>query len=283
MDAAERARLKGEILDELAPLLYERLAAEAWGRLLVSVSRGADGVEYRVSAIDVDDIVGDEAALERAFEGPGRADYLPLLASATEALAALAGVDLDDAGGGTLVRQPGGGGFAWLPGLVRAPSEAFEARRDADVAELERRRQALPEPLRTARVQLDAEAERATFFDAAGRPAGAARALLVGSFSRRSHAWLWGWGHRDLPEPMRRAVKDVLDAAPDRSVWEISTQQFGTDEPTAWALCALFCAESRAEAAVRLAHADGGVFVALYDVRVEPDAEGGAPGGERLA
>lgn len=266
MDAEERTRLRGEILDELAPLLHERFAADAWGRLLIAVTRGQQGGGYRVAAVDVDDIVGDEAALERAFGGANRDDSLDALGAATEALAALAGVDLERAQGGTIVRLAEGG-FAWLPGLVRAPSTAFEARRDGEVAELERCFRALPEPLRSARVDLDAEAGRVRFFDAENRPIGEAKGLLVGSFSRRSFAWLWGWGHRDLPEPMRREVKDVLDNVVDRSIWEVSERQFGSDEPTAWALCALFCSESKAEAALRLTHPDGNVFVAVYDVR----------------
>ncbi len=283
MEAAERDRLRGEILDELAPLLRERLAAEVWGRLLVTLTHAGEGGEggegggYRVTAIDVDDIVGDEAPLERALEGESKGELLAVLGAATEALAALDGVDLEQAAGGTLVRRLDGG-FAWLPGLVRAPSAGFEARRDRDVGELERRRLALPEPLRAARVALDAETGRVTFFDAAGAPAGTARGRLVGSFSRRSHAWLWGWAHPDMAEPMRRAVKDVLDGVLDRSLWEVSERQFGTDEPTAWALCALFCAESGADAALRLAHAEGSIFLALYDVRVGAD-EGAAGGG----
>ncbi|HEU4412315.1 MAG TPA: hypothetical protein VFS43_44140 [Polyangiaceae bacterium] len=279
MDAEERARLRGEILGELAPLLHERFAADAWGRLLVALAREpGEAGGYRVASIDVDEIVGDEAALEQAFGGPGRDELLDVLRASTEALAALAGVDLEQAQGGTLVRRPEGG-FAWLPGLVRAPSAAFDARRDGDVRELERRFRELPGPLRSARVDLDAESGRVTFFDAEGKPVGEARGALVGTFSRRSYAWLWGWAHRDLPEPMRRAVKDVLDGILDRTLWEVSERQFGTDEPTAWALCALYCAESKADAALRLTHAEGSVFVALYDVRASGDeGPGGEPG-----
>jgi hypothetical protein len=271
MDAAERTRIGAEILEELAPLLHERLAADAWGRLLVTLAPGGEPGNHRVTSVDVDDIVGEEKALERAFEPrPELAELLSALAAATEALSALAGVDLEQTQGGTFLRRPEGG-FAWLPGLVRAPSAAFEERRDRDKGELERRWRALPEALRTARVELDAEAQRVTFFGPDGQRAGVARAQLVGSFSQRSRAWLWGWAHRDLPEPMGRAVKDVLDAVLDRSLWEVSERQFGTDEATAWALCGFFCAESGAAAALRLAHAEGSVFVAVYDVQTEGD------------
>ncbi|HEU4534017.1 MAG TPA: hypothetical protein VFS00_07865, partial [Polyangiaceae bacterium] len=199
MDAAERARLGAEILEELTTLLHERLAADAWGRLLVTLRPAGEAGGYRVASVDVDDIVGEESALERAFAPrPELDEVLIALAAATEALSALAGVDLGQTEGGTFLRRPEGG-FAWLPGLVRAPSAAFEARRDREAGELERRWRALPDALRSARVEFDAEAQRASFFGPDGRRAGGAKALLVGSFSRQSRAWLWGWAHRDLP------------------------------------------------------------------------------------
>jgi uncharacterized protein DUF6882 len=240
----------------------------------VNVVRSDNGVDYRVVSIDVDDIVGDEQAIEQAFATLEGDSLLMMLAAATEALSALTGVDLDQTSGGTLVRLPEGG-FGFLPGLVRSPSASFEARRDGDVAELERHFRAIDASLRSSRVAFDAEAGRVTFLDAEGAPAGEARALLVGSFSRRSHAFRWGWAHDNLPESMRRAVKDVLDGVLDRSMWEVSERQFGSDEPTSWALCGLFRAESGADAVLRLTHAEGSVFVAVYDVRALGDEGAG--------
>ena len=130
MDNAETARMREEILRELEPLLYENLAAAEWGRALVRVQRAPVGDRVRVVGIDIEDLVGDEGKVDAALAGRDARALLPLLADATVALAATCGVEVDDIEGGTILRRPGGG-FAWLPGLVHAPSAGFERLRDA--------------------------------------------------------------------------------------------------------------------------------------------------------
>src|SRR3974390_1399623 len=101
-------RMRQDILDEIGGLLRDHLEAEQWGRVLVAVVRRDDG-EPAVADIDVEDIVGDEARIDAAFGMQNIGPLLPVLAKATEALCGLAGVELDDVGGGTFLRQPGDG------------------------------------------------------------------------------------------------------------------------------------------------------------------------------
>ncbi|HEY8090681.1 MAG TPA: hypothetical protein VIF09_22620, partial [Polyangiaceae bacterium] len=119
MDAAEKASSRAEILAEVGAIFREHLVAEEWGRVLVEVSPGA-GAPI-VAGIEVEDIVGDEARVDRAFAPEAVQPLLPVLAKATEALCALEGVELEDVGGGTFLRSLEGT-FAWLPGLLHTPS-----------------------------------------------------------------------------------------------------------------------------------------------------------------
>jgi len=104
MEDEERLRLEREILDDVGRLLREDLSADAWGRVLVQVVRGEDG-EPVVAGVDVEDIVGDETAVDAAFAEEHVGPLLPVLAKAIEALCGLEGVALEDVGGGTFLRR----------------------------------------------------------------------------------------------------------------------------------------------------------------------------------
>src|SRR6516165_10606596 len=99
MQDEEKQRLRRELLDDVGIVLRGELAADAWGRVLVEVVRGEDG-EPVVAGIDVEDIVGAEAAVDAAFEAEHVRPLLPVLAKATEALCSLEGVALEDVRGG---------------------------------------------------------------------------------------------------------------------------------------------------------------------------------------
>jgi hypothetical protein len=268
MNPAEAERLRREILDDVGGLLRQELAAETWGRVLVEVVRAKGGAPV-VAGIDVEEIVGDEAAVDAAFGGDAARELLPVLARATEALCGLSDVDLDLVGGGTFVRLAGG--FAWLPGLVRAPSLALDRERDALVARLREKNDRMRARLGADHMELDAEASRIRW-RADGRQVGAASATVIGTFAHGPRSWAWAWGNPSAAEPTRRASAALTDALMERNIWEISTPTFTTDEPTAWALAALLCDRYDADGVQRFPREDGALFVLIRDLRTDASA-----------
>ncbi len=266
MDDDEKRLRRAEILADLGALLREQLAADDWGRVAVEVVRGAGG-EPLVAGIDVEEIVGDEARVDEAFGGESARLVVSILAKATEALCALEGVALEDVRGGTFVHH--GEGFAWLPGLVRAPSRALDAERDVLVAALRAKNDALRARFASDAVEIDVEARRLTWRHE-GRVAATARATLLGTFAHAPRTWAWAWSHPSLADAMKRASAALTDAIEDRSVWEISTPVFATDEPTAWAIAALVCDRARGDGVQRLSQEDGALYVLVRDIVVPP-------------
>jgi hypothetical protein len=190
-----------------------------------------------------------------------------MLAKATEALCALDGVSLEDVRGGTFIRRVDGEGFAWLPGLVRAPSPALDEEREALLAELRRKNDALRARFPSDSIELDV-ATRTLRWSQAGKVTATAQATLLGTFARAPRTWAWAWSHPELPDEMKRASSALTDAIQTRTIWEISTPVFATDEPTAWAIAALVCDRAKGEGVQRLAQEDGAVFVLVRDVVV---------------
>ena len=260
MDDEEKRRLRQEILAEVGALLREQLAGDHWGRALVEVLRDEAG-EPVVAGIDVEEIVGDESAVDAAFDGAAAQPVLPVLAKATEALCELEGVALEDVRGGTFLQQRAGG-FAWLPGLLHVPSASLDAQWDELQSKLDAKRQAVRERVRACtcdREELDVE--RATIvFSSAGQPRIVARATLIGTYARASRVFAWGGYNRDVAEPVRRASAELADGLLDRTMWEISTPAFTADEATAWALAGLVCDRWGGDGVHCARHDEGQVF-----------------------
>ncbi len=264
MDARERDRQRQEILGELTLLLREHLALAAWGRLLVFVERRPDG-SLRVSDLQVEEIL-DDAAVERAFDGEGARASLPALASAVEALTLLDELDVDELGGGTFVR--GDDAAFWIAGCVRTPSKAFDDRRDGALARVREKNASLLERFEiggAALIDADMLAGTARAL-VGGVPRASAAQLVIGSFSRRRRSWVWGAHNPTLVDEARRRAAVELDALRDRSMWEVSTQGFVTDEPTAWALAALLADERGLDGIARVDTKEGFVLLGLRGV-----------------
>jgi hypothetical protein len=263
MDASEVERLRREILDDISRLLRDELVADAWGRAIVEVVREPGGAPM-VAGIEVEEIAGDEAVVEAAFAGAAARALLPAVAKATEALCALDSVELDDVRGGTFIRV--GDGFAWLPGLVRAPSRRLDRERDFLVERMRCKNEELRARFAADRVALDVEGLTMRWLT--GEQAiGSARATLLGSFARAPRTWAWAWSNPTVAEPARRASAAITDALDDRDLWEITTPVFATDEPTAWALAAFLCDRANAQGVQDIAREDGTLFVLLREVR----------------
>jgi hypothetical protein len=266
MDASEANRMRAEILGEVGALLEEQLAGGEWGRLLVEVVRGGDGAPI-VAGVDVEEIVGDEARVDAVFGGEGVRAMLPVLAKASEALCGLDDVELENVRGGTFVRRRAGG-FAWLPGLVHTPSAAFDAQRDAAVARVMEKNASLAIPFGspvTGRPEVDLVAQTAVVETRGGVVR--ARPALLGTFATAARSWAWGAYSPHLPDVVKRAAAALTDGLSDRSMWEISTPVFASDEATAWAIAAVVCEGVGGEAVCCGEEPEGLVFFVLRDVR----------------
>jgi hypothetical protein len=270
-DRAARA----DILAEVGGLLRDELAASEWGRLLVEVIRGPDGGPL-VAGIDVEEVIGDEAHVDAIFGGDSVRPLLPVLAKAVEALCAIDDVEIDDVGGGTFVRLPGGG-FGWLAALVHAPSPRLDRERDALAAALQAKNCALKDRFGfpdEGRFVVDLDEERVDFEGRAR--ALTARATLLGTFAPAHRTWGWGGSNPHLSVAVRSASSAVVDQVLDRDAWELSTPAFATDEPTAWALCAFVCDRAKGEGVLCAPEGEGLAFFLLREVR-EVDAPARAP------
>jgi hypothetical protein len=260
MDEAESRTLRREILDRVGTILNEDLAADAWGRILVEVVRRPDGSPV-VAGIDVEEVIGDDARVDDVFGGTKAHAVVPVLASAVEALCALDGLELEDVRGGTFARFAETS-FAWLPGLVHAPSPGFDRERDDVVARLRAKNADLDARYgfpRSGKPEVDLSEGMVRFV---------ARATLIGTFAPRSRSWGWGGSHPNLPDHVRRASASVIDAIVDRPLWELSTPLFATDESTAWALAAFVCDRAGGDGVLCSHEGEGGlVFFLLRDVR----------------
>jgi hypothetical protein len=268
VDSDEIEKARREILDDVGALLDEHLAGGEWGRLLVEVVDGPAG-EPVVAGVDVEEIVGDEARVDAAFGSDEIRQLLPVLAKASQALCGLEGVDLEAVRGGTFVRRRDDG-FAWLPALVHTPSGAFDSARDAVVAKLRASNGARGLPFGSpvsGSFEVDLVREVVTL-ETAGGALLRARATLLGTFAPATRTWGWGFSNPHLPERVRRASAATVDPIPDHgTMWELSTPVFATDQATAWAIAALVCDRTGADAVCCGPDPEGSVFLLLRDAR----------------
>lgn len=261
--SAERETDRADILREVSALLRDQLALAAWGRLLIELAPGADGA-LRVSDVTVEEIV-DEAAVDGAFGSEVAKVLVPGLADVVTALLVIDDVDVTLVGGGTFVhrgdRDPAE--VAFLPGLVHAPSAAFDARREAIAAFTAALAETTEERLGTRRgASLSTDMVLGTF-EAKKQDAVVARGqqVVLGSFARAQRSWVWGAHNPSLAEQARARCAALLDAAPERQCWELSTAGFTTDASTAWALAGWIAEVSRLVGLTRIETSDG--FVVL--------------------
>lgn len=260
-----------EILTELKELFRSAFAWGTWGRLLVTVARDARG-DLVVADILVEEVLGDEAALDGVFTSDDARSSLPAVASAVEALSLLAGIPKEAIAGGTFV-QTAYGDVAFLAGLVRAPSPAIDARRDELFADLRRKNTVLEQKYGVgAGADIAADMALGTVSISRGEKVVATgEQVVIGSFASVARWWVWGAHNPSLEDAARRRCADLLDRTADRSSWEISTPGFETDEATAWLLAALVASEHDLEGVARVqAGAEGFILLGLRALCAAP-------------
>src|SRR5260370_547766 len=108
---------------------------------------------------------------------------------------------------------------------------------DEFVADMCEKKEVLGSRFDADKVEVDVETLTARWL-AHARPIGAARATVLGTFSRAPRTWAWAWSNPSLADSGRRACAALTDALGERALWEITTPTFATDEPTAWSLAA---------------------------------------------
>lgn len=251
---------RAAILTDLQALLRAHFALEHWGRIVVELAATERGAV--VADIQVEDLYGDEAAVERAFQSAEARQLAPALARAIEALLMMEDLELEALKGGTFLRTEDEE-LVFLPGLVSAPSRPFEAQRDAVVAWLrgfnERMRGDLGAGWEAQIVADNEQGVAAVRRD--GRVLMRGRHIILGSFSRPHRSWVWGGHNPTLPDSARKASRALLDAMTERSAWEIATAGFATDEPTALLLAAWIAKTHQLIGCSKIETPDG--FVAL--------------------
>lgn len=266
---AERA----SILDDVAAIFQEVFAFDAWGRMLVSLARDGQG-ELRVADVDVEEVV-DEGRVDAAFQSAAAHQAMTPIGKVVETLVLLEGLDPDAIGGGTFVRvlRDGTDGVEFMPGLVRAPSVAFDRVRDEVTAKTRARQARLFAELGlTAAPELRVDALRGTLEMARGGAVVAtARHVVLGSFSEPHRSWVWGAHNPSLEPTARKASAEALDAFSERSAWEVATPGFVTDAATAWAVAAWVALDREMVAPLLVERDDGFIVLGLIEARpVEP-------------
>lgn len=248
------------ILTDLQALLRAHFALEHWGRIVVELASTERGSV--VADIQVEDLYGDEAAVERAFNSAEARQLAPALARAIDALLMMQDLELDAVKGGTFLRTEDEE-LVFLPGLVGAPSRAFEAQRDA-VSAWQRQFSDAQRAELGPRWEAEIVSDNESGIAAVRRDGAILRRgshIILGSFSRPHRSWVWGATNPTLPAAARKASQALLDAMTDRSAWEVSTPGFATDEPTALLLAAWIAKNAGLLGVSKIETAEG--FVAL--------------------
>lgn len=261
MTHAEESR---EILAEVRGLFEAAFAWGTWGRLLVSLAPDSRG-KLVVDDVLVEEILGDEEALDRAFRSAEAKACLPALAEAVLALCLLEDVPADRVTGGTFV-QTHAGDLGFLPGLVRAPSPSLDARRDDLLARLQAKNAVLEQRYGIgAGASIAADmADGSVEIKKGGFAVAVGDQVVIGSFATADRAWVWGAHNPSLEAAARSRSAKLLDEIRDRSLWEISTAAFTTDQPSTWLLAALVAEERGLEGVAKVsAGPEGYVLLGL--------------------
>jgi hypothetical protein len=111
-----------------------------------------------------------------------------------------------------------------------------------------------------ASAQLDLETSTARFNGANGAQI-QVPIVLLGSFSRAPRTWAWAFSNPSVPPNGARRCRETLDRVSPRDMWEISTPQFATDEPSCAALVAVVARSVSATGVLRFSHPDGLIYV----------------------
>lgn len=96
-----------------------------------------------------------------------------------------------------------------------------------------------------------------------------ARVVAVGSISDISQTWLWGWNNGGLPDEITDPLQSVFEFGEEHGLRELTVPKWLGDQPDAWAMTAAAAELLDAAGAYRAPHANGALFLLLFDLELE--------------
>ena len=85
----------------------------------------------------------------------------------------------------------------------------------------------------------------------------AATIQVVGSFSHKSHTWLWTWGHGDVAEPEKRRLRCIRSYGEEQHLLKLAVPHWPGTERDAWDMTAIASIFVASEGSYRLPHPNG--------------------------
>jgi hypothetical protein len=74
---------------------------------------------------------------------------------------------------------------------------------------------------------------------------------FVGSISRTTGTWLWGWANPEVPEELVHDVRDVRLHGEAQGLWQLTTPKWEADEVDGWEMTSIAAYVLRAAGAYR--------------------------------
>lgn len=95
----------------------------------------------------------------------------------------------------------------------------------------------------------------------------AAKAQIVGSYSKASGTWKWSWANGTVDESVKRDISKVREFGAERNFKELTDAHFACGEAHAWTLVAAAGEVLNARGAYRGQISDGWVYFLITDVQ----------------
>jgi len=89
---------------------------------------------------------------------------------------------------------------------------------------------------------------------------------VVGTTSRQSGTWLWGWANGYLPTQATKAIKEVREFGERESVAELTTRSLTDDEYLGWEMTSIAAEILRSKGAYRCPDENGFLYVVYTDI-----------------
>jgi hypothetical protein len=100
-----------------------------------------------------------------------------------------------------------------------------------------------------------------------GVPGVLATIRVVGSISKVSGTWLWGWANAHFPDNVTKAATTVRDFGEDQSIWKLTKDKWEATEEDGWEMAAVSNRLMKAKGAYRCPDSNGFLFLILTDVK----------------
>ena len=140
---------------------------------------------------------------------------------------------------------------------------------NACIAEVEEKNQKLADEFGLGsyeRWDIDQEVGELTFSDG-GVPKLVCSVVMLGSFSKSSQTWMWGWANPSLLEPLTRETNALKQYGEDNGIEDFTIEKTPATEGEAWALSALACRVLGGRGLYRGATGNGFVVMMIKELK----------------